>query len=117
MSTQAAEVIGALVKAVGESYDGDADPVSTPNNFARATNAIHAALQALDQAGYAIVPKAPSAEMSQKAAQGVSESFHEDGFDPEHDDPSLWNEFVKAGERALEYGIASGAVRPEPDAK
>ena len=46
----------------------------------------------------------PTDEMVQAAARGVSDSFHEEGF-REGDDPALWDEFVKAGERAFKNSV------------
>lgn len=46
----------------------------------------------------------PLPKMIQAAARGVSDSFHEEGFQ-EGDDPSLWREFEKAGERAFSNAI------------
>lgn len=51
-----------IARAVGETYDGCADPVDTPNNWARATSAADAALAAIKQAGGVVVPAEPTRE-------------------------------------------------------
>lgn len=41
------EMLDRVARAIGESYDGYADPVETPNNWARAVGAARAAIEAM----------------------------------------------------------------------
>lgn len=52
-----AEIREVIARAVGEVYDGCADPIDTPNNWARATSATDAALAAIKQAGFVVVSR------------------------------------------------------------
>lgn len=64
-----------LARAIGDAYDGYADPVDTPNNWARALTAVDEVLNFLSW---------PTNEMISKGALEFSEdhaSEHEGAFD------------------------------------
>jgi len=67
------DIVEAVARAIGAIYDGDADPQTTPNNYARAISAAQAALSAIHDAGLVIVPREPTEAMI-AAAEGAS--FH-----------------------------------------
>lgn len=54
------ELRRALVKAIGDSYDGCADPQATPGNWRRAESALAEAEAVLHSEGYAVVPREPT---------------------------------------------------------
>lgn len=41
------EMIERVARAIGDSYDGDVNPVDTPNSWARALSAARAAIEAM----------------------------------------------------------------------
>lgn len=82
-----------ITAALGEHVDGYADPVETPNNWARATLATDAILAAISDAGFVIVPREPNGCMVD-AGRVADEKEPDGNWRPE----KVWQAMIAAAQ-------------------
>lgn len=70
------EMIERVARVIGASYDGEADPVLTPNNWARAVEAARAAIDAMREPSKEMLLAAETPITYNSRYQGISPSPH-----------------------------------------